>query len=774
MARSLQFDVSGGTQLSTSSLPSITAPDTAEAIGGAVGAVLPAAQSVMKGYAMGRTSAELKDEQGDIMSRMQQDQARIQGVQQQLSKASANYMSSRSPAAGAEVNRLQSELNRIQRGADAGRLTASGAKAMIDNVVAGAVAKYPWAKAEIKVMADGFAEGGQLANILEQAEFSQEQAEASHDELRKEMLKHGLDVNSATDVNTFKSQARKAYFSDLALKDIDDRIKTTEGKATLNSYELDRATTAHVTTAANSAFAQVNAMEGATPDQKVAVLKRAQTDAINQYLARATEIGTSQEKRSAMRKQIEDQFGGLEEMIKANDPLELRKRQVDIAETNRKWGIEENFGSHLVMKDLGLTSMYTNTVNTIMEAAASKDPEKQRFAAQLVEAYGIDLDDPNGISKALIKYAQTGQINGNVMAAGLIYSHSGAVAEDGTIKHEAAGAMEAAATPQQIENMKQNGVALETMVGVNYSKAVVGGGIKKESFQNSYMNQVNLFMDNLPSKDWTTKMGDNGLIVVDPSGNEYITWGSPDEGGGLNSLLDAVRDAGGNPQMIHAGGNMNQTVTKLNAIAQRHSKDVDSWLGDAYTNKDYKYNPTLTQSFTKWVGGLFGGEDQPTVKSSYGAKPRDQVDKEQHTFNQNVNKYAGGRGSKYIPIYQEAAAKYNLDPNILIRMGAQESGYWDEKIISGKRKSSAGAVGIGQFMPATAKRFGVNRIDVRSSIEGQAKYMRFLLDRFNGDYAKAVAGYNAGEGAVDKYGGVPPYKETQKYVKRIVGGYSAN
>jgi soluble lytic murein transglycosylase-like protein len=82
--------------------------------------------------------------------------------------------------------------------------------------------------------------------------------------------------------------------------------------------------------------------------------------------------------------------------------------------------------------------------------------------------------------------------------------------------------------------------------------------------------------------------------------------------------------------------------------------------------------------------------------------------------------------------------------------------------------SRVGAQGLMQLMPATARRFGVgNPFDAGQNIRGGVQYLAFLLKRFNGDLALAAAGYNAGEGAVDKYRGVPPYSETQRYVQRV-------
>jgi soluble lytic murein transglycosylase-like protein len=88
--------------------------------------------------------------------------------------------------------------------------------------------------------------------------------------------------------------------------------------------------------------------------------------------------------------------------------------------------------------------------------------------------------------------------------------------------------------------------------------------------------------------------------------------------------------------------------------------------------------------------------------------------------------------------------------------------------------SPKGALGIMQLIPSTARRFGVsNPLDVAENIQGGVRYLRFLLDYYKGDYPKAIAAYNAGEGAVDKYHGVPPYIETQTYVRRVAKGLEA-
>jgi len=117
----------------------------------------------------------------------------------------------------------------------------------------------------------------------------------------------------------------------------------------------------------------------------------------------------------------------------------------------------------------------------------------------------------------------------------------------------------------------------------------------------------------------------------------------------------------------------------------------------------------------------------------------------------------------------ESSRRYSIDPLLIYSQMHQESSF---KI---RATSNKGASGLMQLMPATARRFGVTSIyDPKQNIDAGVKYMRWLLDTFNGDVVLALAGYNAGEGAVMKYGGtVPPYRETQEYVRRISARYNA-
>ena len=117
---------------------------------------------------------------------------------------------------------------------------------------------------------------------------------------------------------------------------------------------------------------------------------------------------------------------------------------------------------------------------------------------------------------------------------------------------------------------------------------------------------------------------------------------------------------------------------------------------------------------------------------------------------------------------QQAAAQYGISSDLVDAVAWQESRY------NPRARSSAGAIGVMQLMPGTARTLGVtNPHDVRQNVAGGAAYLRAQLERFGNNVPLALAAYNAGPGAVMKYGGIPPYRETQNYVRQIMRRLSA-
>ena len=114
----------------------------------------------------------------------------------------------------------------------------------------------------------------------------------------------------------------------------------------------------------------------------------------------------------------------------------------------------------------------------------------------------------------------------------------------------------------------------------------------------------------------------------------------------------------------------------------------------------------------------------------------------------------------------DAARRHGLDPDLVVAVAAVESGFRPTAV------SPKGAQGVMQLMPGTARDLGVtDPLDAAANVDGGTRYLRDLLARFDGDLSKALAAYNAGPGAVARHQGVPPYRETRDYVKKVLRRY---
>lgn len=131
-----------------------------------------------------------------------------------------------------------------------------------------------------------------------------------------------------------------------------------------------------------------------------------------------------------------------------------------------------------------------------------------------------------------------------------------------------------------------------------------------------------------------------------------------------------------------------------------------------------------------------------------------------------IEKPAADSKEAILGYIEEASEKYNVDPKLIQALIKQESGFNPNAV------SKAGAKGLMQLMPKTALSLGVkDAFNPKENIEGGVKYLSQMLDKYHGNKILALAAYNAGPGAVDKFSGVPPYKETQNYVKSILANY---
>lgn len=128
-----------------------------------------------------------------------------------------------------------------------------------------------------------------------------------------------------------------------------------------------------------------------------------------------------------------------------------------------------------------------------------------------------------------------------------------------------------------------------------------------------------------------------------------------------------------------------------------------------------------------------------------------------------VAAYDGRYRGEYLQMAREAARRHGIPEDLFLRLVQQESGW------KADARSHKGAIGLAQLMPETAARLGVDPADPRQNLEGGARYLRQQYDRFH-SWRLALAAYNAGPEAVERHADVPPYAETQAYVKAILGG----
>ncbi len=172
------------------------------------------------------------------------------------------------------------------------------------------------------------------------------------------------------------------------------------------------------------------------------------------------------------------------------------------------------------------------------------------------------------------------------------------------------------------------------------------------------------------------------------------------------------------------------------------------------TNNDVDPSKNVAQSFND------------VLKSSKAEDSRFKVSNDENISLSPTQNLVNPSKPQILQLISKIAQKYDMDENLIKAVVKQESGFKSNAV------SKAGAMGLMQLMPRTAKGLGVkDPFNPVQNLEGGVKHLKGLLARYNGNLVLALAAYNAGGGNVDKYNGVPPFAETQNYVKNILANY---
>ena len=215
----------------------------------------------------------------------------------------------------------------------------------------------------------------------------------------------------------------------------------------------------------------------------------------------------------------------------------------------------------------------------------------------------------------------------------------------------------------------------------------------------------------------------------------------------FSSMLQNLLATSGQSSAMQRAVQMNSYINKYN----------DQWVPAGQVQNASQNNmPSFDSVMQKTANAKFG---------NLLTKPVTKVNAEIYTAqSQSANNLTPRQ--KIQDIVSRMSKKHGVDEKLVNALIKQESGF------NPNAKSKVGALGLMQLMPSTAKGLGVtNPMDPEQNVEGGVKYLKSMLNKYNGNIILALAAYNAGPGAVDKYDGVPPYKETQNYVRSILSNY---
>ena len=220
----------------------------------------------------------------------------------------------------------------------------------------------------------------------------------------------------------------------------------------------------------------------------------------------------------------------------------------------------------------------------------------------------------------------------------------------------------------------------------------------------------------------------------------------------FSSMLQNLLSSSGQSSAMQRAVQMNNYVNKYNSqwvqvnetAAQTNTNNIQSFDSVLKSSAKVKFGDLIQNSSTRVNANIYSSTVHGAMTNNNALSPREKINN----------------------IISKISKKHGVDEKLVNALIKQESGF------NPNAKSKVGAMGLMQLMPATAKGLGVtNPMDPEQNVEGGVKYLKSMLNKYNGNIILALAAYNAGPNAVDKYDGVPPYKETQNYVKSILSSY---